>query len=128
MRDLAIGPKIADPGLCCRPRHVRVIPAQPRQTVALGVQTRRRIKIGPRNKNALRPLAREVEAHNRVDRLPVADMVFLDADQAAAAPVDDAVGIAQGGGARGRRRRSVPRIVTSLCARAIDKSENLAFR
>jgi hypothetical protein len=69
-----------------------MIPAQPHNTVSLRAQPWRGIEIRPRNESARRPRAREVEAHNRVDRLAVADMVFLDTDQAVAAAVDDAVG------------------------------------
>jgi hypothetical protein len=42
-------------------------------------------------------------------------MIFTNTDQAAAAPVDDAVGIAQGvAGARGRRWRDRPRLPAAV--------------
>ena len=117
MLDLAIGREIADPEFRRHPRHVRVIPAQPRETVSIRAKPRRRIKIGARNKGALRARAREVDADKRVDHLPVTDMVFSDADQAVAASVDDAIGIAQGvGRARGRRWCDRPRLTATVLA------------
>ena len=48
--------------------------------------------------------AREVEARQRVDRLAGACVVLVHADEAAAMPIDHAVGVAQGACRRGRRR------------------------
>ena len=45
--------------------------------------------------------AGEIDARQRVDRLAGAGVVFVDADQAAAPPIDHAVGVAQ----CARRRR-----------------------
>ena len=117
MRDLAIGREIADPGLCRRPRHIGVIPAQPGESISRWVQPRRRIEIGARNENAGLPLAREVDADKRVDRLCMGGMRFADANQAAAAPVDDAIGVAQAiRVACSRRESDWPRLAAAFLA------------
>ena len=94
---------LAHPGLGCDPRHVRVAPGQPGQAVALWIEPRRRIEVVPRDEDLRRLSAGDVEAHQRIDGLSRAGVVFPDADNPAPPGIDHAVCVAK----RARSRLAV---------------------
>src|SRR6266849_6390514 len=91
-----------------------MIPGQTGQAPAIRTETRRRVEVVARDEDPGRLSAREVDARQRIDRLTGAGVVFVDADEAAAPPVDHTVGVAQR--ARRRRRRDGARGLAGILA------------
>jgi len=91
----AVGANPGEPKLRAVPRHVGVIPREPRDTRSVRADPRRRVEVASPNEDAsIRP---PVERHrdNRGLRLRPDDVVvFADADQPPASAVEHGVGVA----------------------------------
>src|SRR5262249_23647776 len=89
------------------PRHVGVIPGEPRQARAVGTEPRRRVEVVAGNQY-FAVAARQRDAHQRVDGFTSRRrVIFADANEPAAAAVHYRVRVAEGRGGRQRLRRGV---------------------